>query len=119
MTARLPHQPIEASAELGPEQPPARQTQIIFNKIAPIVSKGRLKILKKHPDLANFIEQEQKFLEKEDSPHRNIKMSKRENAKAFLRDYLKYTGHNLGAPTGISNSVEKQIQRDKNKMKRA
>ena len=41
----------------------------------------------------NFIAQEQAFLEKEDSPHRNIKLSKRDNAKAFLKDYLKYSEH--------------------------
>ena len=70
---------------------------------------GKLKILKKHPDLDNFIALEQKFLEKEDSPHRNIKMSKRNNAKAFLKDYLKYTEHNLMAPKGISTNVDKLI----------
>jgi len=62
---------------------------------------------------------EQKFLEKEDSPHRNIKMSKRENAKTFLKDYLKYTEYNLEAPKGISNNVDKQLQRDKNKIQKA
>jgi hypothetical protein len=56
---------------------------------------GKLKISRKHKDLDNFIELEQKFLDKEDSPHRNNKMSKRDNAKTFLKDYLKYTEHKL------------------------
>jgi len=46
-------------------------------------------------------------------------MSKRENAKTFLKDYLKYTEHNLEAPKGISNNVDKQLQRDKNKIQKA